>query len=124
MVALPPKKKPYLGLIIQIMKSLMERNAMDSNEIEYEKLITGAISLIASIIKKSDVISPSDAISLKSISPELFVLLRSISFDELYEILDRNKDNAIHGDRIKELLNIQYQQRLIELLSVVNECDM
>lgn len=92
------------------------------NEIEYEKLIVHNVSIIAQIIDKMDELAPADLFTLRKLNPRLFEILKEINIDDLYEILEKNRDDLIHGPEIEKLLKAQNKELLMGLLSSVNEC--
>ena len=92
------------------------------DEIEYEKLIVSNIATIAAIIEKNDKLSPIDISTLRTINPELFEVLKEINFDEIYEILEKNRDDLIYSPKINRLLTQQGKDGLRSLLSYIYEC--
>lgn len=92
------------------------------DEIEYEKLIVSNITVIAEIIDKKEGMFPIEGFTMRKLIPQLFEILKEISFDELHEILDKNKDDMIHGPKIKRLLTQQGKDGLRNLLSYISEC--
>jgi len=92
------------------------------DEIEYEKLLVSNIAVFADIIEKADEFTPIDIFALRELYPELFELLIDLTFDELCEILEKNRGDMIYGAKTEVLLTRKGKEILRDMLSSINEC--